>query len=125
MSRGHLLERLAVQLLAGNADDLAGGLRAERRRSRPILDLRALADDRTWAELTDHLTVDNHLEHPVEHEVDERRTLTRFPLFDEDVACGNGCRARLAVAAHDLQGELALHRALDGCDNRRGVFIPP
>ena len=103
MSYRDLLERRGVQLLAGNADHLACGLRAQRRRASPALELRALADDRTWAKLTHHLTVDDDLEDSVEHEVDDRGTFTCVPLFHEDVARGEGLRTRLAVATHDLQ----------------------
>lgn len=38
-----------------------------------------------WPEFPDHLAIDDHLEHPVEHEVDVR-VLTRVALFDEVVA---------------------------------------
>ena len=42
-----------------------------------------LTDDRSWPKLSDHFTVDDDLEHTVEHEVHDVRALTRLALFDE------------------------------------------
>src|SRR5439155_17287428 len=120
-----LLERLALQLLAGDADHLDRRLRAQRRRASAIPELRALADNRTRAELSDHLAVDDHFEYSVEDEVHEVGAFARVALFDQDVARGKALRTPLAIATHDLEGKLTLQSRFDGGDDRGRVLIAP